>query len=66
MNVFFCHINPQLLVYEEKGEKQQNKDVMLLKPETVLTLIYSNNVEILDKVEEPQIDGIVKYLTEND
>lgn len=39
---------------------------MLLKPETVLTLIYSNNVEILDMVEETQIDGIVKYLTEND
>lgn len=42
MNLFFCHINPQLLVYEDKGEKQEKtttKEVMLLKPETVLTLI---------------------------
>ena len=33
---------------------------MLLKPETVLTLIYSNNAEILGKVEESQIERIVK------
>jgi hypothetical protein len=42
------------------------KKYLLLKPETVLTLIYSNNIKILKLVEESQINEIIRYLKENE
>jgi len=62
MNLYFSHINPTLLYSQNYGKKKY----LLLKPETVLTLIYSNNIEILKNVTNEQINNIINFLRENE
>lgn len=74
MNFFFSHVDPNALGPTTLTPKVLNKQKStftstnlnsallvdnLLKPETVLTIIYSNNIEILNKVEEDKIKKII-------
>jgi len=55
--LYFKHLNPFILTETEKNSKEHknnNEEIenqnqsLLLQPETVLRIIYSNNIEILN------------------
>ena len=74
MNFFFSHVDPNVLaprthtpIGKASFMSMPNTPLdNLLKPETVLTIVYSNNIEILNKVEEEKIEQIMGYLINND
>jgi len=69
MNLFFSHMNPQLIQVEEEQEledKPKHLKCLLLQPETVLTLVYSNNIDILIKGGDSKVTVIFNYLRTNE
>lgn len=68
MNFFFSHVDPNLLapMAPVLGKSVSFNSATplaplsnLLKPETVLTIVYSNNIDILNKVEDKKIKQIM-------